>query len=354
MTVAPTITSAEDIADLPCRNVRCISDIHVDIEENRDWLAKLPAHPEDILLVAGDLSDNLARARDALRVLKGKYKEVLCVPGNHDLWLNKDWTENDIKDSMEKLKAFLSMCRDEGVRTTPLVVDGAGGSCVVVPILSWHHQSWDTEPDITCWKGIPAVEKCMVDYMRCKWPAPLSAMDDSVAAAVDRLNDGGPPLPEEAGTEFLPIISFSHFVPRLELNPEKRFLFLPTLAKAVGSRFLEKRIRKLQSTMHVFGHTHFGWDATLDGTRYVQAALGYPQEWQTRRMSMEIGNLYEEPIILWSSSSGFVPPMRARWSSYYQKFPRKPSITHALAPYVASAYTRVDGGEICEWPPKGF
>lgn len=28
-----------------------------------------------------------------------------------------------------------------------------------------------------------------------------------------------------------PLISFSHFVPRPDLNPEKRFLFFPPLAK---------------------------------------------------------------------------------------------------------------------------
>ena len=32
-----------------------------------------------------------------------------------------------------------------------------------------------------------------------------------------------------------PLVTFSHFVPRLELVPEKRFLFLPSLNKAVGS-----------------------------------------------------------------------------------------------------------------------
>mmetsp|Transcript_55661 Transcript_55661/g.180664 ORF Transcript_55661/g.180664 Transcript_55661/m.180664 type:complete len:196 (-) Transcript_55661:152-739(-) len=151
---------------------------------------------------------------------------------------------------MEKLQAFLAMCRDEGVRTGPLRVDGEGGSCCVVPLLSWHHQSFDTEPDITCWEGIPRPEHAMVDYSRCKWPSPLSQTDESVARALDELNDRGPAFPEGAGAAALPIISFSHFVPRFELNPEKRFLFLPCLLKAVGSRFLGERVQRIGSAMH--------------------------------------------------------------------------------------------------------
>lgn len=38
-----------------------------------------------------------------------------------------------------------------------------------------------------------------------------------------------------------PVISFSHFLPRQELLPEKRMLYIPNLAKAAGSDFLYSR-----------------------------------------------------------------------------------------------------------------
>jgi hypothetical protein len=38
------------------------------------------------------------------------------------------------------------------------------------------------------------------------------------------------------------IISFSHYVPRVELCPEKRFLTEPNLAKVVGSDPLERQV----------------------------------------------------------------------------------------------------------------
>lgn len=50
-----------------------------------------------------------------------------------------------------------------------------------------------------------------------------------------------------------------------ELLPEKRFLYYPGLAKAAGSQALGARIAALAPDVHIFGHTHFSWDATLDG-----------------------------------------------------------------------------------------
>lgn len=50
-----------------------------------------------------------------------------------------------------------------------------------------------------------------------------------------------------------------------ELMPEKRFLFFPMLAKISGSAYLAARLQRWQPHMHVFGHTHFSWDACLDG-----------------------------------------------------------------------------------------
>ena len=95
------------------------------------------------------------------------------------------------------------------------------------------------------------------------------------------------------------VISFSHFTPRLELIPEKRFLLEPLLSRASGSHFLENQIRQLNPHVHLVsslvirvhsklqtlfflaaqtGHTHFPIDMTLEGVRYIQWPLGYDKE----------------------------------------------------------------------------
>lgn len=58
-------------------------------------------------------------------------------------------------------------------------------------------------------------------------------------------------------------------------------LFYPKLPKIIGSDSLEVRIRSIHgvkgsaSACHVFGHTHFCWDAVLDGIRYIQHPFAY-------------------------------------------------------------------------------
>ena len=42
------------------------------------------------------------------------------------------------------------------------------GNLCIVPVLSWHHASWDTEPDI---EGVPNVSALSIaDYGACIWP----------------------------------------------------------------------------------------------------------------------------------------------------------------------------------------
>jgi hypothetical protein len=161
------------------------------------------------------------------------------------------------------------------------------------------------------------------------------------------------------------VISFSHFLPRIELMPEKRFLYLPTLSKAVGSDYLKQRVQQLRPDLHVFGHTHFGWDSTIDGVRYVQVPLCYPQERQQRARSISIGpngGIAMAPVCVWSTdfapavpahaafagggtttvTGGALPLQRnAHWSAYYRQNTRVPENTTELSPWVASRYKRI-------------
>ncbi|CAE7516285.1 unnamed protein product, partial [Symbiodinium pilosum] len=159
-----------------------------------------------------------------------------------------------------------------GVRTRPGWVDEEK-QVLIVPLLSWYHAGFDAEPDISDESLVP-VEKMMSDYMLCRWPEGLSARDgcDSLARYFDSLNEQrAAKLPAKESPRDMTVISFSHFLPRQELLPEKRLLYFPPIAKAVGSKPLGERIRALSPDVHVFGHTHYGWSAELEGTRYLQA-----------------------------------------------------------------------------------
>mmetsp|Transcript_2591 Transcript_2591/g.7734 ORF Transcript_2591/g.7734 Transcript_2591/m.7734 type:complete len:392 (-) Transcript_2591:713-1888(-) len=323
-----------------------VSDLHVDDEANMAWVESLPARPREALIVAGDVSDRLERLERTFSALADAYGAVFFTIGNHDVWVR-----DGEGSSLEKLEAVLALAERCGVRTKPAVVGTARRKCLVAPLLSWYHASFDTEPPITNWKGIPSARLVMTDFRRCRWPEDLEPRvndDEALAKALDDRNDD---LDE---FEYDDLITFSHFLPRIELIPEKRYLFLPTLTQAVGSRFLGDRVRRLKPDLHVFGHTHINWDATLDGTRYVQAALAYSNEWKSRPSSLAVGALREgpsprsSPLLVWDAETGGLPRDKysTRWSDHYDRFPRVPSLTHVLPPYAARLYRAQPGAEV--------
>ncbi|CAJ1390409.1 unnamed protein product [Effrenium voratum] len=138
------------------------------------------------------------------------------------------------------------------------------------------------------------------DEMECRWPMAPENRNRTLAKLFDAANDtpqaqvssrATPVTFEEAraarrrGEQ---VISLSHFLPRPELLPEKRFLFFPQLAAFAGSQFLQRRVQRLNPQLHLFGHTHFAWDQALEGVRYVQAPLGSPRERLARPRSMRL------------------------------------------------------------------
>ncbi|CAN0426697.1 unnamed protein product [Pylaiella littoralis] len=122
------------------------------------------------------------------------------------------------------------------------------------------------------------------------------------------------------------VISFSHFVPRQELCPEKRLLWDPQLTKVIGSAPLERQIRELGSDVHIFGHTHIPIDMTSDGVRYVQWPLG-----DLREQSYRTNDMREKgPLLVYSHDGrqgGLRPPVHTLWGEFYEAYPRDPHDT---------------------------
>jgi len=313
--------------------VYAVSDVHTDYRENLEWVRALCArgrYKHDCVIVAGDLSDDLGTLRETLQAFTEAFRHVFFCPGNHDLWVRSE--EAADLHSLHKLALVQEVCRELGVHTAPRLVGGgggAGGSGVwVVPVLSWYHTCFDTEPDLG---DSPPVHQVMADFRCCRWPAPLDPLTTSLAAHFDSLNEpvwaGAGFSAREARARGEAVISYSHFLPRLELCPEKRFLRYANLPKAVGSDFLGRRVEGLAPDVHVFGHTHFGWDAVVGGVRYVQAALAYPAERQRRWRSLEIGELHTEPVLVYDCATGGFASHTANWSEYYASNERDPSCT---------------------------
>ena len=321
--------------------VFAVSDVHVDHDVNAAWVRGLSStsgrQGKDCgvlrcCVVAGDVSEDLETLTRTLADFQRGFDEVFYTFGNHELWLNAG--DEGKGDSKEKIQRIFDACEEIGVRTKPTKV---GDDVWIVPVHAYHHREFDTEPDVE--EPIPPVEQIMNDFRFSKW-RDMDDGTDQVARYCDSLNDDG-------WDEFLAevklddrVVSFSHFVPRIELLPEKRMLFYPNLPKASGSNFLRARVDALKARVddgnmtHVFGHTHFGWNTEIDGVRYIQAALATPREWSKRPRSLEIGNFNSntstEPLCVYDDGS--FPEDQAMWSAYYAKHERTPDYVE-LAPH---------------------
>ncbi|HXH09202.1 MAG TPA: metallophosphoesterase [Alphaproteobacteria bacterium] len=233
-----------------------ISDVHTDFQENRLLLEQIPdtQHRDDALIVAGDISDRYAIIAATLAFFRAKFRHVFYVPGNHELWVRKEpYT------SVDKFRRILDLCDTLGVHTRPAKIEGVW----IVPLLSWYQASFDTENsgDATTLDG-------WADFHCCRWPGRVTDVAEFFLA----LNQ--PHLKSYDG----PVVSFSHFLPRRDLLPAIDRLRFKGLPKVAGCAELDRQIRQINASIHVFGHSHISCDRVIDGVRYVQNPLKYPRE----------------------------------------------------------------------------
>ena len=74
------------------------------------------------------------------------------------------------------------------------------------------------------------------------------------------------------------VISYSHFVPRIDLMPNRIPLERRNIYPVLGSVHLGSQVAKLKPDLHIYGHSHVNQSMVLDGIHYVNNAFGYPSE----------------------------------------------------------------------------
>jgi len=236
--------------------VYAISDLHIDFDGNAQWFfSTLDAdYAEDVLILAGDVSDELSRLELCFTYLVRRFKKVLFVPGNHEMWVVRD----RIPTSLKKFREISRLAEDCGVSMD--VYHHAGVS--IVPMYSWYDYSFAPPTDklLSSW----------MDFYTCKWPKNWDlphVTDFFLTKNISRLN---------TKNDF--VISFSHFLPSSKLLPH----FVPDEFKYIfpvlGSEKLAEQLSILKPDIHVYGHSHIARNVKNDGVSYLNNALGYPKE----------------------------------------------------------------------------
>lgn len=242
-----------------------LSDIHVDYTENSNWIHNLSNfdYSNDILILAGDITDRLPLMEKTFKALCCKFSKVLYVPGNHDLWVKRSEEECSF-DKFNKIHILAENC---GIETRPYVYKN---TCFV-PLYSWY--------DFTFGELDESISKRWSDFKACQWSGNFDhpditeyfhAMNEKVIQSVDHPT----------------VISYSHFMPRIDLMPDyippKKQLLYPVL----GSAKLEEQIRQLNSKIHVYGHSHVNRSEVRDGSLYINNAFGYSHEKRITRKEL--------------------------------------------------------------------
>mmetsp|Transcript_113626 Transcript_113626/g.332021 ORF Transcript_113626/g.332021 Transcript_113626/m.332021 type:complete len:458 (-) Transcript_113626:32-1405(-) len=364
--------------ELPCIDgLYCFSDANCDEKASQTFIRRLTlpgAKKQELgslnrisqsaLIVAGGLARSPNDLHTAFEVMRTRVANIHFVPGSLELHIKSDADFNDLPpderkyhDSLDKAKYLLSrFCKHVGVTAAPQAYDCGGEALWVVPLLSYSAPSFDAEPDLCDAPGGAGRVQDSRDLSETVWPKGLDPMTDEVANAMDSLNEWlllqmpeGDRLalekalratPQERAAAATRIVSFSHFVPLLDLVPEKRFLPNPNMAKMAGSDALRRRVTAMKPDLHVFGHSCFGWDAVISGTRFVQAPLATLD--QRLVGDTAIGNFpnFEsgEPLML-RQGQAWAEPYVAGWSEYYKKYPREAHEARAMDSRVRRLHT---------------
>lgn len=234
-----------------------LSDIHVDYPDNARWVEHLSGadYRDDILILAGDLTEDRRLLAWCLASFAAKFRQVLFVPGNHDLWVRRDQAD---LCSFRKFAQVMDVAADSGVSASLYSYEDT----LVVPLFSWYDYSFGT-PDSD-------LRMLWMDFRACRWPDGFGP--PQVTEHFLRMNPDS--LPHAAKR----VVTFSHFLPRIDLIP----FFVPaamrTLDPVLGSSGIERQLRALGADLHVYGHSHINRRVTLDGVTYVNNAFGYPRE----------------------------------------------------------------------------
>lgn len=246
-----------------------VSDIHVDFEDNLRWFQNLSRldYSEDLLILAGDVTDSLPLFEKIMRDLRDRFREVFYVPGNHDLWVHRSATA---ANSFEKLRMIREIAKNCGILMEPY----CRGPLSIVPLYGWY--------DFTLAKPTPETFESWVDFIACKWPEGFD--ETRITRHFLAMNEQS--IETVLKTDFQTIIentdpfviSFSHFLPRIDLMPDFIPVSKQNIYPVLGTSHLESQIQRLGSAIHIYGHSHVNTHSMKDDRLYINNAFGYPYE----------------------------------------------------------------------------
>lgn len=255
-----------------------LSDLHVEHQANREGLMALPAHPEDWLILAGDVGNSVERLAWTLDLLGPKFARLLWVPGNHELWTSGKLP--DAERGEGRYQQLLAACRERGVLTPedPYAHwPGEGGRLRIALLFLLYDYSFAPaglrERDAAiAWAAEAGIRAADEIYLH-PWPHPSRQ-----AWCRARVEQTLPRLAEAARDHELVLVN--HWPLRHDLV---RLGAVPRYIPWCGTQASEQWHTRFRARAVVHGHLHVRATDERDGVRFEEVSLGYPAHWRQGR-----------------------------------------------------------------------
>jgi 3',5'-cyclic AMP phosphodiesterase CpdA len=256
--------------------IYAVADLHLGHPENREAMAGIVPRKDHWLILAGDVAERISDVEFALATLLPRFKQVVWVPGNHELWTSPGNGERE--RGQARYDRLVSLCRSYGVLTPedPYPVISAGGERIrIAPLFLLYDYSFrpDEIPveDAVAWakeSGVVCTDELLLhpDPFPSR-PAWCHARCNLTEARLAECNDG------------LPTILVNHFPLRQDLA---RTPAVPRFSPWCGTRRTTDWHLRFNARVVVSGHLHIRSTKYRDGVRFEEVSLGYPRQWRNK------------------------------------------------------------------------
>jgi predicted phosphodiesterase len=257
-----------------------IGDLHLAYKSNREALAELNPHPDDGLVLCGDVGETAEHLRLAFSRATRDFKHVFWVPGNHELYTLPSSEAAGGAKGQAKYEECVDIAREYGVLTPEdpyMLWNGNGGPCIIALTFALYDYSFRPEnvsrEGALEWareEGVCATDEVLL------FPHPYPTRDAWCEALVTKTEE----RLAGAASAGLPLVIVNHWPLRQQLVYIPR---VPRFSLWCGTKKTEDWHRRFNAKVVVTGHLHVRRTDWVDGVRFEECSLGYPTQWQEAR-----------------------------------------------------------------------
>ena len=268
-----------------------IADLHLGFAFNREAWQKLLPHPDDGLILAGDIGEKMEHLRAAFSLASQQFKQVFWVPGNHELYTLPGAGEDaasgpgsnpDARTGEEKYEACVSLAHEYGIITPEDEYvtwdDGQGGQALICPIFTLYDYSF-RPPEVTREKALDWAmeENIQASDEALLHPSPYPSRDAWCDVLVQKTEARLEKASRDSG---LPLVIINHWPLREDLV---YIPLVPRFSLWCGTKRTEDWHTRFNAKVVVTGHLHVRRTDWKDETRFEEVSLGYPRQWEAAR-----------------------------------------------------------------------